>query len=175
MLELSSFMLQYLGVQKWSPHVAVVTMLAADHLDWHGNIENYLDAKRQILTHQTTSDFAVLNAKCLRSRAWAETSRAKVVWFNADGEKPFELTIPGAHNQQNARAAFAAAHLLGVKWEEAQQAVGSFRGLPHRLALVHEANGVRFYDDSIATIPQAAVAALEAFPSERVIQICGQV
>jgi UDP-N-acetylmuramoylalanine--D-glutamate ligase len=172
-LELSSFMLHYLGVRKWSPHIAVVTMLAADHLDWHGNTETYLDAKRQILAHQTASNFAVLNSRCPRSKAWAETCAAKVVWFNTDVDKPIELAIPGAHNQQNAQAAFAAAHLLGVTWEEAQQAVRSFRGLPHRLALVHEANGVRFYDDSIATIPQAAVAALEAFPSERVIQIVG--
>src|SRR5207245_265304 len=69
--------------------------------------------------------------------------------------------------------AFAAAHVLGVTPDEAQGAVRHFSGLPHRLALVHEAKGVRYYDDSIATIPEAAVAALSAFPPKKVIQIVG--
>jgi UDP-N-acetylmuramoylalanine--D-glutamate ligase len=172
-LELSSFMLHYLGQQRWSPHVAVVTMLAADHLDWHGTSESYLSAKRAILQHQSSNDFAVLNSRCAKSRAWAETCRAKVVWFGTDQEKPIDLLIPGQHNQLNAQAAFAAAGVLGVHREAAQKAIQSFPGLPHRLALVHESGGVRFYDDSIATIPQAAVAALNAFPAGKVIQIVG--
>jgi UDP-N-acetylmuramoylalanine--D-glutamate ligase len=172
-LELSSFMLHYLGQKQWSPHIAVVTMLAVDHLDWHGTSESYLSAKRAILEHQSSSDFAVLNNRCAKSRIWAETCRAKVIWFAAEQDKPFDLLIPGAHNQLNAQAAFAAASVLGISHEAAQQAIKSFPGLPHRLALVHESQGVRFYDDSIATIPQAAVVALNAFPSGKVIQIVG--
>jgi UDP-N-acetylmuramoylalanine--D-glutamate ligase len=96
-----------------------------------------------------------------------------VVPYGVEGRRPFVLVLPGRHNQLNAQGAFAAASVLGVTWEEAQAALGGFRGLPHRLELVHEANGVRWFNDSIATIPEAAVAALEAFPPKRVVQIVG--
>ena len=82
--------------------------------------------------------------------------------------------MPGRHNQLNAQGAYGAAALLGVDWDAAQAALRAFPGLPHRLQLVHEsAAGVRYYNDSIATIPEAAVAALESFPPRRVIQIVG--
>ncbi|HUB26088.1 MAG TPA: cyanophycin synthetase, partial [Tepidisphaeraceae bacterium] len=76
-------------------------------------------------------------------------------------------------NQLNAQGAFAAAQIFGVTWDQAQEAINDFHGLPHRLELVHQAAGVSWYNDSIATIPQAAVAALDAFPPNRVIQIVG--
>jgi UDP-N-acetylmuramoylalanine--D-glutamate ligase len=93
--------------------------------------------------------------------------------FGLNGRKKFELLVPGMHNQTNAQGAFAAAMEFGIDWNEAQKALLQFAGLPHRLQLVYEANGVRFYDDSIATIPEAAVAALESFPPKKVIQIIG--
>jgi UDP-N-acetylmuramoylalanine--D-glutamate ligase len=78
------------------------------------------------------------------------------------------------HNQVNAQGAFAAAECLDVTWNEAQRAlVEHFKPLPHRLELVHEERGVRYYNDSIATIPEAAVAALDSFPPGKVIQIVG--
>jgi UDP-N-acetylmuramoylalanine--D-glutamate ligase len=89
------------------------------------------------------------------------------------GRDFFDTLIPGEHNQQNVQAAFAAAHLLGVSRESAQQAIRKIPSLPHRLSLVHECKGVRYFDDSIATIPEAAVAALAAFPPRKVIQIVG--
>jgi UDP-N-acetylmuramoylalanine--D-glutamate ligase len=171
-LELSSFMLHYLGEMRWSPHVAVVTMIAADHLDWHGSPEAYVEAKRTIVKHQRPDDFAVLNEACDISRNMFTTA-GQVVLFGVREREQFELRIPGEHNQLNAQAAFAAASLLGVTREAAQEAVRGFPGLPHRLALVHEANGVRYFDDSIATIPEAAVAALRSFPEKKVLQIVG--
>lgn len=170
-LELSSFMLHYLREMKWSPHVAVVTMVAADHLDWHGTREAYVEAKRVVVEFQRPDDYAVLNNEC-PAAAHFKTA-GKVVPFGLRDRKQFELTIPGEHNQLNAQAALAAAQIVGVSWEDAQAAIRNFPGLPHRLALVHEAEGVRYFDDSIATIPEAAVAALGAFPSKKVIQIVG--
>ena len=85
----------------------------------------------------------------------------------------FELRLPGKHNQLNAQAAFAAAECFGIGLDEAQNAVRDFVGLPHRLQLVHEYGGVRYFNDSIATIPEAAIAALESFPARQVIQIVG--
>lgn len=172
-LELSSFMLHYLREISWSPHVAVVTMLANDHLDWHGSPESYLAAKRAIVEFQKPSDFAVLNEGCPVCREFAKTTQAKIIWFGTRDRQPFDMALPGAHNQVNAQAAFAAASTLGITRDAANAITKTFQGLAHRLSLVHESDGVRFYNDSIATIPQAAVAALEAFPPHTVIQIVG--
>lgn len=172
-LELSSFMLEHLGVMRWSPHVAVVTMVAADHLDWHGSREAYVSAKSNIVRFQRPDDIAVLNAEDPGSLGLAAQTPAHVVRFGVKDRQPFELLVPGKHNQSNAQAAWAAASQLGVSREDAEAALRGFPGLPHRLQLVHESNGVRYYNDSIATIPEAAVAALESFPPHRVVQIVG--
>lgn len=172
-LELSSYMLDYLGAMRWSPHVAVVTIIAADHLEWHSSLENYVAAKSNIVRFQRPDDVAALNEEDPGSIALASQTEARVVTFGLTGRPQFELLLPGRHNQLNAQAAFAAAAAMGVTWPEAQQAVRAFPGLPHRLQLVHETNGVRYYNDSIATIPEAAIAALDSFPPRRVIQIVG--
>lgn len=172
-LELSSFMLEYLESMRWSPHVSVVTTILADHLDWHGSLQAYVEAKKNIVRFQHPDDFAVLSFYDKATAALAGLTAARVVLFSTTTAKPFELILPGRHNQSNAQAAFAAAQLLGVGWDAAQEAVRNFAGLPHRLQLVHEVCGVRFFNDSIATIPEAAVAALESFPPRRVLQIVG--
>jgi UDP-N-acetylmuramoylalanine--D-glutamate ligase len=173
LLELSRFMLQYLGEARWHPHVALLTMLGSDHLDWHGTQDAYLAAKRKMVEYQEASDFAVLGEESEIARRFAEHTKAKVVWYGTKGRKRFELDVPGEHNQLNAQAAFAAAGCLGIDWEAAQQAVRHCEGLPHRLEKVHEWNGVRFYNDSIATIAEAAAAALRSFPKGKTIQIVG--
>jgi UDP-N-acetylmuramoylalanine--D-glutamate ligase len=172
-LELSSFMLQYLGERAWSPHVAIVTMVTRDHLDWHGSVGGYVDAKRQIVRHQTAGDTAVLNRGDPASVELAALTLGHVVYFNGEGDRPFDLRLPGGHNQLNAQAAFAAAATAGVTWAAAQAAIADFAGLPHRLEVVADVAGVRWVNDSIATIPEAAVAALGSFPAGRVIQIVG--
>ncbi len=172
-LELSSFMLDRLADMEWSPHVSVITLIAPDHLDWHGSMQAYVDAKANIVRFQRPDDFAVINADDKLAVEISHRTAARVIHFSATSGRQFELVLPGRHNQANAQAAFAAAQLLGVDWESAQAAIRAFPGLPHRLQLVHEAAGVRYYDDSIATIPEAAVAALESFPPRRVLQIVG--
>lgn len=172
-LELSSFMLEHLGAMRWSPHLAVVTMVAADHLDWHGSQQAYVEAKANIVRFQRPDDLAILNAEDPGSIVLAGNTRARVVRFAVANRQPFELIVPGRHNQSNAQAAWAAASQLGVPREDAEAALREFRGLPHRLQLVHESDGVRYFNDSIATIPEAAVAALDAFPPHRVVQIVG--
>jgi UDP-N-acetylmuramoylalanine--D-glutamate ligase len=172
-LELSSFMLEHLGVIKWSPHVAVVTMISADHLDWHGSETAYVDAKRNIVRFQTPEDFAVLNFDNAKARDFQDSTPAKVIGFTATTHPRFALKLAGEHNQLNAQAAFNAAQIFGIDWATAQAAIADFIGLPHRLQLVHEENGVQFINDSISTIPEAAIAALNAFPPRKVIQIIG--
>ena len=171
-LELSSFMLEYLAQARWSPHVAVVTMLAVDHVDWHGSPDAYLNAKKGIVRFQRSGDYAVLGEGVSNADEFARSTPAQVIWFNTR-RKRFDLRVPGEHNQFNAQAAFAAASLQGVSWERAQRAIANFNGLPHRLELVHERGGVRYFNDSIATIPEAAIAALSAFEPRTVVQIVG--
>ena len=172
-LELSSYMLEHLGAMRWSPHVSVVTMIAADHLEWHGSLELYTHAKANIVRFQRPDDIAVINEEDSPSRGLAQLTEARVIPFGIEGRRLFDLALPGRHNQLNAQAAFTAAAALGVTWDEANKAARSFPGLPHRLERVHEKNGVQYYNDSIATIPEAAVAALESFAPKRVIQIVG--
>jgi UDP-N-acetylmuramoylalanine--D-glutamate ligase len=172
-LELSSFMLEHLRPMRWSPHVAVVTMIAQDHLDWHGSLDAYVDAKRVLIASQKPTDFAVLNETDAGCRSLAPSAAAQVRFYGKTIARPFDLKLPGAHNQVNAQGAFTAAACLGVSWDDAQAALKAYQPLPHRLELVHEERGVRYYNDSIATIPEAAVAALNSFPAGRVIQIVG--
>ena len=173
-LELSSYMLDHLGAMRWSPHVAVVTMVSRDHVEWHGSEQAYVEAKKNIVRFQRPDDFAVLCADHAGSMGFAGATRARVVPYALSGRRPFDLRVPGRHNQLNAQGAFAAAALLGVGFDAAQVALREFNGLPHRLQLVHEsAGGVKYYNDSIATVPEAAVAALDSFPAKRVIQIVG--
>lgn len=172
-LELSSYMLWWLGGMRWSPHVGLVTLVTSDHLEWHGDVQGYVDAKRNLLRFQRPDDYAVLNEEDAVARSFAHGAAGKVVLFGLRDRKPFELKLPGQHNQLNAQGAFAAAQIFGVSWDEAQAAIREQDPLPHRLQLVHESNGVRWVNDSIATVPDAAVAALESFPPHRVIQIVG--
>ncbi len=171
-LELSSFMLTHLRESRWSPHIALITMVSADHLDWHGSLESYLEAKKNIFQFQGPRDYLVLNERDPVSAAFAGDVAGKVVHYGNDPNR-FDLLLPGEHNQLNAQGAFAAASILGVSREQAQRALADFTGLPHRLELVHESGGVKYFNDSIATIPDAAIAALRSFPAKKVIQIVG--
>jgi UDP-N-acetylmuramoylalanine--D-glutamate ligase len=172
-LELSSYMLWWLGGMRWSPHLGLVTLVTSDHLEWHGDAHAYVEAKQNLLRFQRPDDYAVLNEEDEVGRSFAHVTPGKVILFGVRDRKPFELKLPGRHNQLNAQGAYAAAQVLGISWDEAQAAVRDLDPLPHRLQVIHEGNGVRWVNDSIATVPDAAVAALESFPPHRVIQIVG--
>jgi len=172
-LELSSFMLEYLGETRWSPHVALITMVAIDHIDRHHTFDNYLEAKKNLVRFQTENDYAVLYEDSDCRTQFASVCKGRVLLYGLKDRKRFALALPGEHNQLNAQAAFAAASVMNITWDDAQEAIRNFTGLPHRLQLVHEHQGVRYYNDSIATIPEAAIAALESFPPRTVIQIVG--
>ena len=171
-LELSSYMLHWLGKMHWSPHVAVLTMLGRDHLDWHGGEAAYLDAKRNIVRFQRPGGLLVRRDDAV-SQTFRTQPGVSTAIYPTDTLPPLPLKLPGVHNQANAQAAFLAAGHAGVTFEAAAAAVQDFAGLAHRLQLVVEAGGVRYFNDSIATIPEAAVLACEAFEPGRVIQIVG--
>jgi UDP-N-acetylmuramoylalanine--D-glutamate ligase len=162
-------MLHYLGERSWSPRVAVVTMLGQDHLDWHGSAESYMDAKRNIVRFQRPGDRIVRRDDAI-SRTFTANAGVTTKTYPDPTIPRFELALPGEHNQHNAQAAYLAS---GLPFEAAQEAIRHLQGLAHRLELVHECAGVRFYNDSIATIPEAAIIACDAFEPGTVVQIIG--
>lgn len=177
-LELSSFMLEAMDEAitaagkvagaGWSPHVAVVTNIGPNHLDRHETMEAYAEAKRRILRHQGPEDHAVLGEGVADWRAWTEA--ACVV-----GPTPpaGELTVPGEHNRTNAAMAIEACVRIGLSRSECEEAVRGFPGLDHRLKRVQDINGVRFFDDSKSTTPEAAMRAIDSFPPGTVRIILG--
>ncbi|MCC7387606.1 MAG: UDP-N-acetylmuramoyl-L-alanine--D-glutamate ligase [Phycisphaerales bacterium] len=158
-LELSSAMLHWLGA--WSPRVAVVTNITPNHIDWHGEFEHYAASKRRLLGSQQPGDAAVLGP-ALADLATNPGVRRVVL---DGGARVDGLAIPGSHNALNGAMACAAVSQLGLglTTERIHGAVRSFLGLPHRLCLLGEREGVRFYDDSKSTTPEAAVLALRSF------------
>jgi UDP-N-acetylmuramoylalanine--D-glutamate ligase len=189
-LELSSFQLDDLTPLEPNPHVAVVTNFTPNHLDRHASVDAYRAAKQNILRWQTADRLAVLNQSDPEVLGWRTSARR--VFFGREDEGrqgvfaigfdsykrrvlyrfgPREqvlplgqwLALPGVHNFQNAMAATCTALVLGEGPAEIEAGLTRFEGLPHRLQLVAEAGGKKFYNDSKATTPEATLLAIEAF------------
>ena len=172
-LELSSFQLHHLARIKRSPHVAVVTNISPNHLDWHGNMDAYIQAKQHILRHQSPTDWAILYNGDAQLGSWASLTPAQVRWYDAADCGPLTLQVPGLHNRANAGAALAVGRIFAVPDHAARDALTQFTGLEHRLELVAEINSVRYYNDSIATTPESAAAALDALPQPKILIMGG--
>lgn len=184
-LEMSSFQL---GDAKISPHIAVLLMLTQEHLDYHKTQDAYIDSKRNILKFQNTADFAIINKDYLASNESDVHTVGQVfrvsrerevgdgcfvenqaIWFSRGGnrEKIIEtnkIKLLGKHNLENVCAAVCTAKLAGVSASNIAEVLGEFGGLGHRLEYVGEKNGIIFYNDSLATVPEAAIEAMEALP-----------
>ena len=171
-LELSSFQLERTGWVGISPHVALVTNLLPNHLDRHGDMAAYADAKKNIFRFQRDEDLLILNREDEALAAWASEAKGRVAFFDPQAQ-PFNLAVPGGHNQANAQAAWAAAKALDASRADAAKALREFTGLPHRLQFVVERDGVRFYNDSKCTTPAGAVVALQAFAPRQAILLLG--
>lgn len=193
-LELSSFQLADLHK---SPHIAVMLMVTSEHLDYHKNTEEYIEAKRNIIHHQNVSDFAVINRDYPASNESDIHTNGKVFFVSREREvdegcfardgmvvlradnteievlETEELQLPGEHNYENVCAAVMAAHLAGASIDSIRKALISFKGLEHRLELVASVNGVEYFNDSFSTTPETAIAAIEAFQNPEILILGG--
>lgn len=183
-VELSSF--QLISMRK-SPDIAVVTNVSPNHLDVHGTMEEYIDAKKNLFRHQGAFGTCVLNLDNAITRSFAAEVRGTVRFFSRR-EKPrigayineendifylsrggeqkvmnrADIRLPGVHNVENYLAAIAAVWGL-VEVENIRKVAREFGGVEHRIEFVRELNGVKWYNDSIATSPTRTVAGLNAF------------
>jgi UDP-N-acetylmuramoylalanine--D-glutamate ligase len=190
-LELSSFQLQRTSAVRWSPHIAVLSQFTPNHLDWHGSFPAYIAAKLHLVRFQDPRRDGVVFQDTPELRGILERVHAdgRAAWrYGLDGDTPIarrlgadadlrwsslQLGVPGRHNRENAAAALAVAHLLGVADEAAVGALASFEALPHRLQKVAEREGVVYYDDSKSTTPAAILTALKAFENPLLVILGG--
>jgi UDP-N-acetylmuramoylalanine--D-glutamate ligase len=189
--ELSSFQLE--DIRNFRVHIAAVLNITPDHLDYHGSIKKYVNAKKKILLNQTSDDWAVLNWDDPLVRTFSSYVRGKMLPFSRRKElnpgvfvrdnKIFlddglhtdmvcpagEVRIPGLHNLENALAAVAVSWAGGIKIENIARGLKTFPGVPHRLEMVKEIGGVTFINDSKGTNPDATLNALRAVPGSKVL------
>jgi UDP-N-acetylmuramoylalanine--D-glutamate ligase len=154
--EVSSFQLE--DIHEFRPRAALLLNLEPDHLDRHGSFDAYRDAKLRIFENQVAGDVALL------PHGFGPTpGLARRLEFHSSDALPAEPRIPGAHNRENAAAATAVARSLGVADDQIARALETFPGVPHRLELVREKDGVRYVNDSKATNVAAALRGLAAY------------
>ena len=169
-LELSSFQLE--SVERRRLHVGVILNITPDHLDRHKTFERYVDLKARAIEFAGPDDFAVLNSRDEVVRGLASRTHGQVVWFDKHEPLP-PMPLPGRHNMENALAAAAVGRIAGLSDDAIKVAIRSFKGVEHRLELVGEWVGVRWYNDSKATNPDAGQVALSSFPGAPVVLIAG--
>ncbi|HEY5550134.1 MAG TPA: UDP-N-acetylmuramoyl-L-alanine--D-glutamate ligase [Candidatus Saccharimonadales bacterium] len=188
-LELSSFQLYKLD---HSPHIAVSLMITEEHMDWHKDTQEYLEAKANLFKHQKPEDIAIYFANDENSKKLADYSPGKKVpYFEKPGAfirhdgmivigddeqeiiNKSEVKLLGEHNLQNICAALTAVFEAPCALDKAKTVLSSFSGLEHRLELVRSLQGVKFYDDSFATTPDAAIVALKSFKEPKVVILGG--
>lgn len=188
--ELSSFQLWDLEM---SPHIAVLLMIEPDHLDVHDGMDDYIAAKAAICRFQTADDVCYHhpdNRYTARALEVAQP-RSRLVRYGVQGDGGVyvkdgrfwrnqsalcsveALRLPGAHNLDNACAAISAAMTYVDDPAAIERGLQAFTGLPHRLKFVREVRGVKYYDDSIATTPGSAIAAIRAFGQPKVLILGG--
>jgi len=186
--ELSSWRLSSFASHQYSPAVAVVTNIYPDHLNYYKKMSAYVADKENIARFQKKGDTLILNHDNEGAREFAQAAKGHVMWFSeqelvagegvfvrsgsiyertADGEKELfswpKSHLIGEHNRSNILAAIAVARLRGVSESRIVSALESFSGVPSRLEFVGEKDGIQFYNDTAATMPEAAIAGVRAF------------
>lgn len=188
--ELSSFQLQDLTK---SPHIAVVLMVTQEHLDYHKNELEYVEAKSAITKFQNSNDLVIFNEDFLNSKTISDLSMGTKIGFSRkvqitdcfvnDNSIEFpkhnlkiaidNINLKGSHNLENISASIIVSSVLGVTPEVIQNSVTNFKGLEHRLEFVAEKNHIKFYNDSFSTTPETAIAAIQSFQEPEILILGG--
>lgn len=192
-IEASSFQLE--DTKNFKPHIALLTYVTSDHLDWHKSTENYVKAKFKIFANEDQNDFAILNyedrnieeSKSIRAQKYyfsltpiscnGAYLKDNFIYYN-DGDKTEkimdikDIKIPGEHNIKNVMGAIIISKLLGVDNDIIVDSIKSFSGVEHRIEFVKEVNGVKYYNDSKGTNPDSTEVAIKAMDGD-VILIAG--
>lgn len=192
--ELSSF--QLLSLKK-SPHISILLNIAQEHLDYHKTFEAYVDAKQNITKYQSENDYLIFNASSSISVNIAEHSKAKKLGFGFENKEHVNCyvegnnivrafngsfdniisidTVPlsGKFNLLNVMPAILAGQILAVPDNLISKTIANFKPLEHRLEYTGTKNRVSFFNDSLATVPEATISAIEAFPTKTIVLITG--
>ena len=186
-LELSSFQLE--DFKGPSPHIAVCLMVVPEHLNWHIDLQEYMAAKSRLFATQKPEDIAIYYGDNEKSRLISSTSKGrKIPYMHTPGAVVVndnieiddqqicsvnEIKLPGKHNWQNVCAAVTAVWQITQDHEAIKSVITSFGGLEHRIEFVRQLDGVKYYDDSFATTPETAIAAIQAFDNPKVLILGG--
>ena len=168
-VEISSFQLQ--TCSSFRPRVGVLLNISENHLDYHRDMQEYIDAKFRLFRWQDERDVAVLH-ESLRPLARQYGLKSRVVWFSGGTQRFADRQLFGAHNDANLEVAWLAVREFGVSQANAAKTVAQFRPLPHRLELVAIKGGVSYVNDSKCTTVTALKTALEAF-DKPICLLCG--
>lgn len=192
--ECSSFQLE--NTLLFKPHISIITNLSPDHIDWHENCENYYRAKLKVANNQDENDYCIVNYEDDELRNRTKGLSAKIVFFSSERvlkeglyvEDDFiyfefngikekimnvnDIFVPGKHNLENCLAAIAVAKIIGVNIEIIKKTISEFKGVEHRLEFVAEINGIKYFNDSKGTNPDASIKAIKGM-KEPVILIAG--
>ena len=195
--ELSSWRLSALGRIKQSPPIAVLSNIFPDHLNYYQSMESYVKDKKNIFLYQDPKDWLITNDDDDNLRSIAKEAESRIIKYSKlpikNGRSIFtedgaiylnngvdikkiisleDLKVRGKHNIGNIMAAVGAAYAYGVEISKIREAARNFKGIAHRLELAGEIRGVKFYNDTAATIPEAVISALDSF-TQPVILIAG--
>ena len=176
---------------RYSPQIGVCLNISPEHLDWHADYDDYLDAKAQLFAHQNSEDYAVYAAGDRDSQRIVSQSPGRILSYGAEkrpadvyvedqniyiGEtavaRTSDIKLLGRHNRQNVCAAIAAAHSLILEQKRPEVIAGTLRqieGFPSRLEPIRTLRGIAFIDDSYASAPEASMAALEAVAGPKIL------
>lgn len=196
-LEISTWQMEGIKDRKFRPQTAILTNILPDHLDRYPNYKEYARSEKLIFKHQNPNDNLVVNYDNEETIQVKEETKSQIYWFSTKekidrgsyiekdnlvfkSEKhkiPFakisNLTLPGQHNLENILAAGTVGFVHKISAEIILRAIKNFPGLPYRLEFIREFKGIKFYNDSCSTTPEATLAALESFPQQSIILILG--
>ncbi|MBS4535413.1 UDP-N-acetylmuramoyl-L-alanine--D-glutamate ligase [Clostridium sp. D2Q-14] len=190
-IETSSFQLE--NTVEFKPDVSVIINIKPDHIDWHGNYENYINAKAKIFKNQDERDYIVLNYDDADVRKLENKIKANIIWFSqnnklekgifidcnhivySDGVKSIniiglkDIKIPGKHNIENIMATIGISLVMNLDINNLRKSITSFYGVEHRLEFVEEIGFVRYYNDSKGSNPAASIQAIKALEAPIVL------